>query len=267
MLTYPNIDPVLFQITDSLAIRWYSLAYVAGLVGGAFYMDWLNKKAPRIANLKAFDDLMVWGIIGVLLGGRLGYVLFYNTGFYLENPMLILQVWQGGMSFHGGLAGVIIAFMLFCRSREIPLLMVGDLAACAAPIGIFFGRLANFINAELYGRVTDAPVGMIFPNTDGLPRHPSQLYEALLEGLFLFVLCLILARKTRIRYYYGALSGIFLCGYGLSRLIVEYFREPDAHLGFIFGSLTMGQLLSLPMIIAGIAFIAYAFKGKHGALK
>lgn len=257
MLTYPDIDPVLIAI-GPFAIRWYSLAYIAGIVGGAFYVDWLNKKAPTLPEFKPFDDLMIWVIIGMILGGRLGYVFFYHAEFYLHYPLEALKLWQGGMSFHGGMTGVAIAVYLFCRKRKLPFLAVTDLCAAAAPIGLALGRVANFINGELYGRVTGAPVGMVFPYGGPLPRHPSQLYEAVLEGVVLFFILYIAAKKGA-RHCLGMLSGLFLCGYGVARMIVEYFREPDEQLGFIIGEfVTMGQLLSLPMVLLGIYLIIYS---------
>lgn len=257
--SYPEIDPVLISI-GPFAIRWYSLAYVVGILGGAYYVDWLNKKPPVLKNFSAMDDLIVWSIFGIILGGRLGYVLFYNAEFYLHYPLEALKVWQGGMSFHGGLAGLILAVYWFCKKKSVPFLAVTDLCAAAAPIGLALGRVANFINGELYGRVTDSPMGMVFPTGGALPRHPSQLYEAALEGVVLFLILLIVARKGA-RHYAGLMSGIFLIGYGVSRIIVEYFREPDAQLGFIIGDLiTMGQLLSLPMCLLGIYLIIYSKK-------
>ncbi len=258
-LTYPEIDPVLFAI-GPFAIRWYSLAYVVGIVGGAFYADYLNKQSPSFVQFKAFDDLMVWAIAGIILGGRIGYVVFYNAEFYIQHPFEALKIWQGGMSFHGGLMGVIVAVYLFSRKREVPFLAVTDLCAAAAPIGLALGRIANFINGELYGRVTDAAIGMVFPHGGALPRHPSQLYEAALEGIVLFVI-LYIAVKKGARHFAGMLSGLFLIGYAMARMTVEYFREPDAQLGFIIGEfITMGQLLSLPMVLLGVYLIARSKK-------
>lgn len=250
MLPYPNIDPVLIHI-GPLAIRWYSLAYMAGILLGWWVIAREIAVRP-LENLtkKALDDIVVWAVIGIITGGRLGYVLFYKPGYYFENPLQILYVWQGGMSFHGGLIGTILAFYLFARKYNIRFLALMDLLAVAAPIGLFFGRLANFVNGELYGRVTDAYVGMIFPGTSE-PRHPSQLYEATLEGLVLFFVLLFLLKKTNLRNRVGALSGIFLIGYGLARIICEHFREPDSFLGFIYAGATMGQLLCLPMLALG----------------
>lgn len=251
MLEYPNIDPVIFQI-GPLAVRWYSVAYIAGIVLGCLYADYINKKPPSEKNLKVFDDFMTWVIGGIIIGGRLGYVLFYNLSFYIENPVDIIKVWHGGMSFHGGLIGVITAIIIFCRKYKVNIWHLLDLAACVAPIGLFFGRMANFINGELYGRVTDSKWGMIFPGGGPLPRYPSQLFEALLEGLLLFTIMAILVHFTKIRQYRGALSGIFLIAYGTFRILIENFREPDEQIGFLFDFITTGQLLSLPMILIGV---------------
>lgn len=259
MLPYPDIDPVIFSL-GGLSVRWYSLSYVVGIVLGCLYADRLNKIPPTYPTIKIFDDFMTWAILGIVLGGRLGYVLFYNAGYYLEHPAHILRIWEGGMSFHGGFLGIVMACILFCRKHKIPLWGLLDLVACAGPIGLFFGRLANFINGELYGRTTDAPWGMVFPLGGTLPRHPSQLYEAALEGLLLFILLFIAARYSRAKHFPGMLSGLFVCGYGLARTFVENYREPDGHIGFLFGHITTGQLLSLPMVIAGLALIIYAWK-------
>lgn len=261
MITFPNIDPVLIEV-GPLAIRWYSLAYVFGIVFGGFYADWLNKKPPIQKNLKVFDDFMVWAIIGIVLGGRLGYVLFYNFDYYSSHILEALKVWHGGMSFHGGFLGVIIASIIFCKKRGVNIWILFDLLACAAPIGIFLGRVANFINAELYGRVTDVSWAMVFPGGGDLPRHPSQLYEAFLEGIVLFLVLFAVANYTKLKQRIGALSGMFVAGYALSRIIIENFREPDAQIGFLFGHITTGQLLSFPMLIAGLGIIVYSLRKK-----
>ena len=242
LIDYPAIDPVLFQI-GPFAIRWYALAYIIGLVLGWRYCLWLAAQRPLALGRELFDDYFVWAILGVLLGGRLGYVLFYKPGFYLENPLQIPMLWEGGMSFHGGMIGVIVLLWLYTRRRGVPFFPMMDVVAVAGPIGLFFGRLANFINGELYGRATDVPWAMVFPNGGPEPRHPSQLYEALLEGIVLFLVLHVLARRTDARLRYGLLSGVFLIGYSLSRLAVEFVREPDAHLGYLGGLVTMGQLL------------------------
>jgi phosphatidylglycerol---prolipoprotein diacylglyceryl transferase len=261
-LPYPDIDPVAFAIGPlpyigiTLAIRWYSLAYISGILLGWWYVAREHARRP-VPNLtkQALDDMILWAVIGVVAGGRLGYVLFYKPDYYLMHPASILHVWEGGMSFHGGLIGVILAFILFARKYRIRFLQLIDIIACATPIGLFFGRLANFANGELYGRVTDAPVGMVFPGGGPWPRHPSQLYEAVMEGLILFIVLFIALKYTKMRDKPGMLGGLFIAGYGLARIIAECFREPDSFLGFFFGFTTMGQLLCLPMIAGGLYLI------------
>lgn len=251
-LAFPAIDPVALEI-GPVQIRWYALAYLAGIFLGWWLVKRLHRLSP-VPNLtrEGLDDMLIWAIGGILLGGRLGYVLFYHPGYYLAHPEQALFVWEGGMSFHGGLLGILLAFYTFCRRHKIPFLPLMDLIACVTPIGLFFGRIANFINGELYGRVTDAPWGMVFPRGGPLPRHPSQIYEAALEGLLLFGVLYVLARFTSLRARPGFIGGLFLTGYALARMATEMFREPDAHLGFLLGPATMGQLLSLPMLLAGL---------------
>lgn len=255
-LPFPVIDPVALEI-GPLAIRWYALAYIAGILLGWWYIHRLNRQHAVTAGADV-DDFVTWAIFGIILGGRLGYVLFYQPGYFLANPAEILFVWQGGMSFHGGLLGIGAAVVVFARRRRIKPLSLADLVACAAPIGLFFGRLANFINAELYGRVSDVPWAMVFPGAGPEPRHPSQLYEAALEGLLLFVLLLFLARLPAVRARPGLLTGVFLLGYGAARSFVELYREPDAFLGYLPGGVTMGQVLSIPMILVGVALLVGA---------
>ena len=257
VIPYPVIDPVLFEI-GPLAIRWYALAYVAGLMLGWWYARWMCRRPPSPARAVDVDDFLVWATLGVLLGGRLGYVLFYKSGYYLDNPLAALEVWKGGMSFHGGLLGVVAATLLFCRIRKIPTLAFGDIIFCVAPIGLLLGRLANFVNGELAGRVTDVPWAMVFPGWGPEPRHPSQLYEAALEGLGLLILLHLLWRIDSVRLRPGFLGGVFLIGYALARAFVEQFRQPDAHLGYLAAGTTMGQWLSAPMLIIGAALIVRA---------
>jgi len=258
-IAFPMIDPVLFEI-GPVAIRWYSLAYIAGLVLGWRYMIWLARQKGALVKPQDADDFLVWAVFGVILGGRLGYVLFYKPAYYFANPSEIIQTWEGGMSFHGGFLGVLVATLLFCRLRKIRFWAFVDLAAMVAPIGLFFGRLANFTNGELWGRTTDVAWGVIFPGAGPYPRHPSQIYESILEGLVLLVILHLVWRRKSLRSKPGILSGTFLIGYGVSRVIVEFFRQPDAYLGYLFAGATMGQLLSIPMIIAGIWLISYAQK-------
>ncbi len=259
-MPFPEIDPVAISI-GPLAIRWYALAFIAGLVGGWLYIGQFLRQPPHIMTRPQLSDFFTWAIIGVIAGGRVGYVSFYQAGYYLQNPLEIFLIWQGGMSFHGGLIGVVIAIVWFARRRNIPLLALADLVACAAPIGLFLGRLANFINGELYGRITDVPWAVVFPTGGDVPRHPSQLYEAALEGIILFILLFVLMRFTKARTRPGLLTGIFLIGYGASRIIVEFFREPDVQIGFLANGTTMGQWLSLPVLLAGIYFVYRA--GSH----
>ncbi|NJO55645.1 MAG: prolipoprotein diacylglyceryl transferase [Rhodospirillales bacterium] len=251
VIPYPVIDPVLIEI-GPLAIRWYALAYLAGILLGWQYGRWAARRSPHLVRPEEVDDFVIWATLGIVLGGRLGYVLFYRPEYYLEHPLAALQVWHGGMSFHGGLLGVVIAGVTFCRLRKIKVAAFADLIFCSAPFGLFFGRIANFINGELAGRTTDVPWAMVFPNYGPDPRHPSQLYQAALEGLALFVILFLLWRIPAVRNRPGILSGVFLIGYGCFRSVAELFRTPDAHLGFIFGTFTMGQLLSLPMIAIGL---------------
>ncbi len=254
-LPFPMIDPVLVEI-GPFAIRWYALAYIAGIVLGWLLARRLVALPPAVASREQLDDYVTWATLGIILGGRLGYVLFYRPGHFLAHPAEILAVWQGGMSFHGGMLGVILATLLFCRRQGIDPLGFGDRIAPVVPIGLLFGRLANFINGELWGRVTDLPWGMVFPTGGPEPRHPSQLYQAGLEGLVLLALLLVLVHRPAIRARRGFLTGAFLAGYAVARLIGELFRQPDAHLGFLFAGLTMGQLLSLPMLAAGVWLMA-----------
>jgi len=258
MFEFPNIDPVAFSI-GPFAIRWYALAYLAGfLIGWRYAMKLAGFDPQTRPTPKDIDDFLPWVIGGVILGGRLGYVLFYHFDYYMDNPVDIFKLWHGGMSFHGGAIGVILMLLIWPHIHRIPHLRIADIVCASVPIGLFFGRIANFINGELYGRITTSPLGVVFPAGGPEPRHPSQLYEAGLEGLVLFVVLLLLMRVHDIRNKPGIVSGVFLAGYGLARSFVELFREPDAHIGFINGSFTMGQLLSVPMIVAGIGLIIFA---------
>jgi phosphatidylglycerol:prolipoprotein diacylglycerol transferase len=257
-IAFPNIDPVAVAI-GPFAIRWYALAYIVGIVLGWRYCIHLARRNSFPPNARDFDDFMIWAVLGVILGGRLGYVLFYKPAYYFQNPAEILYVWQGGMSFHGGLLGLVVAIVVFSRRRGFRTLALGDLVAAAAPIGLFFGRIANFINGELFGRMSDVPWAVVFPHGGDLPRHPSQLYEAFLEGIVLFAVLAVLAHRPGMTRRTGLLTGVFFLGYGASRMFVELFREPDAHLGFIVGPLTMGQILSIPMILLGLYLIVRAY--------
>ncbi|GHU04658.1 prolipoprotein diacylglyceryl transferase [Alphaproteobacteria bacterium] len=256
-LAFPEIDPVAIRI-GSFGVRWYALAYMAGLFGGWGVMRALVSRPPFAMTRRQLDDFLLYVTLGVVLGGRLGYVLFYKPSFFLQNPVEIVKLWEGGMSFHGGLLGVFIALVLFVRAKRLDIFAVGDVLCAAAPLGLFFGRIANFINSELYGRETTVPWAVIFPYGGPVGRHPSQLYEALLEGFALFVLLLLLWLKPGVRLRSGLISGVFLIGYGAARIFVEFFRQPDAFLGFLWGSVTMGQLLSAPLILSGVGLVFYA---------
>jgi phosphatidylglycerol:prolipoprotein diacylglycerol transferase len=260
-------DPIAFEIgpffgLGPFPIRWYALAYIVGLLIGWRYCLWHAKRTPRLVSRDQFDDFFIWAIAGVVLGGRIGFILAYDLGKYLEHPLDMLKVWEGGMSFHGGLVGVILAMIFFARSRGLPFFALADIVATATPIGLFFGRLANFQNGELYGRITDVPWALRFPADPEHLRHPSQLYEAALEGIVLFVILFLLSRSETIRKRLGTLSGAFLAGYAVSRLLVELVREPDPQLANLplDTFLSMGQWLSVPMLLYGIYLIATAKK-------
>lgn len=261
MLTFPNLDPVIFRV-GPLAVRWYGLMYLLGFLASYFIIRALARRRNLALSADDLSDLLFYGVLGVVLGGRIGYTLFYNFTYYLNHPLQIFAVWEGGMSFHGGLLGVVIAILVFCLRRHLPTLLTGDIIVTAAPIGLGLGRLGNFINGELWGRVTTVPWAMIFPGAGPLPRHPSQLYEAMLEGPVLFVLLWWLHRR---RVSAGIPFFCFFLGYGAIRFFVEFFRQPDAQLGFLWGGATMGQLLSLPMIVLGLSGIVVILwrKGKQ----
>lgn len=258
IMPFPEIDPVAISL-GPLAIRWYGLAYVAGILLGW----WLARRMVSQSELwpgqiaplthRHLDDFLVWVAIGIVLGGRLGYILFYDLGPILEEPIRALQVWNGGMSFHGGITGATIAMILFARRHAIPAWSLFDIVASVAPVGIFFGRLANFINSELWGRPTDVAWAVIFPTGGPMPRHPSQLYEACLEGLLLFAVLQLLIRSRLAFRTPGLVTGVFVSGYALARIFNEFFREPDVQLGYLAGGwLTMGMVLSLPMLALGL---------------
>ncbi len=253
ILIKPSIDPVIlsFSILD---IRWYSLAYIAGFIIGSIIIKYINKKQLNILSNKQIDSFFIWSILGVIIGGRFGYVLFYQTSYFFTNPVYILKIWTGGMSFHGGLIGIIISMYLFCKKNNIQFFYLADLVSIVAPIGLFFGRIANFINNELYGKITNFPFAMIYPEIDLQPRHPSQLYEAFLEGIILFIILLTYFNKTKSDPTIGKISGLFLILYGTFRILIEFLREPDTQIGLIFNIASMGQILSIPLLIIGIMF-------------
>jgi phosphatidylglycerol:prolipoprotein diacylglycerol transferase len=255
MIPYPQIDPIIFSL-GPLKVRWYGLMYVLGFIAVHFIGFYQIKKYRLKFLAEHFENLNFTLIIGMILGARLGYVTFYNAPYYLQHPGEIIAIWQGGMSFHGALLGLSIAGWLYCRKHKIPFLKTADVYAVTAPVGLGLGRLGNFINGELFGRVTDSPLGMIFPNGGPLPRHPSQLYEFFLEGVLLFmILWTLKGFSYRRQWPGGSLMAAFLICYGLFRSFVELFREPDVQLGFLLGHLTMGQILSILMILAGAAII------------
>ena len=255
-IPFPAIDPALIEI-GPFAVRWYSLAYVAGIVFAWIYMKRLVSNSalwagePPITPLQ-IDDLLLWSTLGVILGGRIGYIIAYNPGAYLADPLSIFAIWNGGMSFHGGFLGVVLAVAVFCRANGLRFLPVIDAVATGVPIGLFFGRIANFINGELFGRETDVPWAVVFPNGGPAPRHPSQLYEAALEGLLLFLVIRVCTHRLFKLKQTGFISGVFALGYGASRVAVEFFRKPDDQIGFLAGGATMGMMLSVPMILVGV---------------
>ncbi|MGI4748948.1 MAG: prolipoprotein diacylglyceryl transferase [Janthinobacterium lividum] len=259
VLVFPEFDPVLVQL-GPLAIRWYALAYITALVIGWRLMRRLAVRAPAVATPLQVDDFLTWATLGVVLGGRFGYILFYQPGLYFSHPLAMLELWHGGMSFHGGMLGVVVALIVFTRRRGIDLLGFADRLAVVVPVGLGLGRLANFINGELWGRPADPslPWAMIFPRVDAIPRHPSEIYEALMEGVLLLCVMLLLARRITIRERAGLLTGIFLLGYAILRAIAEHYRQPDSFLNYLAFGTTMGQLLCIPMAIAGIALIVYS---------
>lgn len=253
-LAFPPVDPVFFSV-GPFEIRWYALSYLMGFLLGWWQCQRMARANPSGPTAKDYDDFLTWAVIGTVLGGRLGYVLFYNLDYYLTRPLEALQVWHGGMSFHGGMLGVILAGVIFTRLRKISFFSLSDLLAVVTPIGLGLGRLANFVNGELFGRPTDVPWAVVFPRGGDIPRHPSQLYEAALEGVVLYLLLTWLATKPAVRERTGLLSGLFLALYGLFRFGVEFFREPDPQLGFLFSGATMGQLLCIPMFLFGAYLI------------
>jgi phosphatidylglycerol:prolipoprotein diacylglycerol transferase len=258
-MPFPNIDPIAFSI-GPIAVHWYGLAYVTGIMLGWYYARmlagndklWPGNVSP--ISRAQLDDFIVWVALGIVLGGRIGYILFYDMPAVIESPIRAIQIWNGGMSFHGGLTGTTIAMIIFARRNSIPLWSLFDIVAAVVPIGLFCGRIANFINGELWGRLTDVPWAVVFPSGGPFARHPSQLYEAGLEGITLLIVLTVLIYAFRALKAPGFITGVFVCGYALSRIFVEFFREPDAQLGYLLGTnwLTMGMVLSSPMILLGV---------------
>jgi len=258
-MTYPHIDPVIVHI-GPLAIRWYGMMYLLGFIAAFFLIRHLARLRKLDLSSDGLSDLLFYCVLGVILGGRLGYTVFYNFSYYVRHPLEIFMVWEGGMSFHGGLLGVVVASILFCRRKKLPVLLTGDVLVTAATIGLGLGRIGNFINGELWGRVSDVPWAIVFPNGGPLPRHPSQLYEAILEGPILFGVLWILHRRDVSA---GVPFFTFFGLYGCFRFGVEFFRQPDQHLGFLSLGMTMGQWLSLPMILFGVIGLL-AVRGRRG---
>jgi phosphatidylglycerol:prolipoprotein diacylglycerol transferase len=266
-IAFPVFDPVAFAI-GPFVVRWYALAYIGGIVFGWIYARSLLKNetlwgGPAPISLPQLDDFVLWVTIGIIVGGRTGYVLFYNPAFFVQHPADIFELWKGGMSFHGGFLGCVVAVIVFSLRNGLPILSLGDIVTAVGPIGLFLGRLANFINSELWGRAADPslPWAMVFPNGGPIPRHPSQLYEAALEGVVLFTILAVMIRMGALKRR-GLILGSFIAIYGIARIIGEFFREPDPQLGFLWGGLTMGMLLSVPMIIAGLIIIVAACRRK-----
>jgi phosphatidylglycerol:prolipoprotein diacylglycerol transferase len=282
VIPFPNLDPILFTIPfgpftigdytiGPFPVRWYALAYIFGILlgwvyGRAMIRNQRNWGGPAPLTLIDFDDFILWVTIGIVVGGRAGYVLFYNLPHFIAHPREIFEIWTGGMSFHGGFLGCVAAVMAFASLRKIPILSLGDLVCAVAPIGLLLGRLANFVNGELWGRIADVPWAMIFPRGGPDPRHPSQLYEAGLEGLVLLVVLGLMVRAGALRRP-GLILGAFAAFYALARSFCELFREPDKQLGFLWGGMTMGMLLSIPLFIAGVLLVAYALRRRQPALQ
>jgi phosphatidylglycerol:prolipoprotein diacylglycerol transferase len=267
VLNFPVFDPIAISL-GPFAIRWYALAYIGGIVFGWIYARSLLRNetfwgGPAPISAVQLDDFILWVTLGIILGGRTGYVLFYNLRFFIQHPAEILELWKGGMSFHGGFLGCVIAVIWFARKNDVPILSLGDITTAVGPIGLFLGRIANFINGELWGRPADPalPWAMIFPTGGPVPRHPSQLYEAGLEGILLFGVLAVMIRLGALKRP-GLILGAFITLYALARIVGEHFREPDPQLGFLWGGLTMGMLLSVPMVVAGTIIIVWASRQK-----
>tara|TARA_B100002051_G_scaffold261641_1_gene283379 strand:- start:232 stop:1026 length:795 start_codon:yes stop_codon:yes gene_type:complete len=258
----PSIDPVIISF-GFVDIRWYSLAYILGLIIGLVIMKRLNKFSNNFIDPKHLDNFFVWAVIGIIIGGRIGYVLFYQFNLFIINPLYIIEIWNGGMSFHGGLIGIIVSIYLFSKINRINFFYLSDLVSIVAPIGIFFGRIANFINTELIGKPTDFYISVIYPSIDDIPRHPSQLYEAMFEGLILFIFLMTFFYKTKDFLKHGIISGLFLCCYSFFRFMIEFIREPDIQIGLLFNFISMGQLLCVPVFIIGFIIIQYHASRKN----
>mgnify|MGYP001178946609 FL=1 len=250
----PSIDPILISL-GFLDIRWYSLSYIFTFIFGSILIKKLNKKSLNNLSDIQIDKFFVWAVLGVIIGGRVGYVLFYQLQLFFQDPLYIFQIWKGGMSFHGGLIGMILAIYLFAKQNNLSFFYLSDLVSIVAPIGLFLGRISNFINTELYGRVTDFPFAFIYPLIDNNPRHPSQLYEAFFEGVVLFIILYLIFIKNSKKYSAGIISAYFLILYSIFRFLIEFLREPDLHLGLYLNYFSMGQILCIPIFFAGILIL------------
>ena len=247
----PSINPIFLSL-GFVDIRWYSLAYIFAFILGSIFIKKINKISYKLLSDIQIDKFFIWAVLGVIIGGRVGYVLFYQTNLFFSNPSYILEIWNGGMSFHGGLMGMIFSIYLFSVKNNIRFFYLSDLVSLVAPIGLLLGRISNFINTELYGRITDFPFAVIYPIIDNNPRHPSQLYEALFEGVILFIILFIYFKKKPKKYHIGNISAIFLIFYSIFRFLIEYLRQPDSHLGLVYYYFSMGQLLCIPLFLAGL---------------
>ena len=250
----PSIDPILISL-GFLDIRWYSLSYIFTFIFGSILIKKLNKKSLNSLSDIQIDKFFVWAVLGVIIGGRVGYVLFYQLQLFFQDPLYIFQIWKGGMSFHGGLIGMILAIYLFAKQNNLSFFYLSDLVSIVAPIGLFLGRISNFINTELYGRITDFPFAIIYPLIDNNPRHPSQLYEAFFEGVVLFIILYLIFIKNSKKYSAGIISAYFLILYSIFRFLIEFLREPDLHLGLYLNYFSMGQILCIPILFAGILIL------------
>ena len=250
----PSIDPILISL-GFLDIRWYSLSYIFTFIFGSILIKKLNKKSLNNLSDIEIDKFFVWAVLGVIIGGRVGYVLFYQLQLFFQDPLYIFQIWKGGMSFHGGLIGMILAIYLFAKQNNLSFFYLSDLVSIVAPIGLFLGRISNFINTELYGRITDFPFAIIYPLIDNNPRHPSQLYEAFFEGVVLFIILYLIFIKNSKKYSAGIISAYFLILYSIFRFLIEFLREPDSHLGLFLNYFSMGQILCIPILFAGILIL------------
>lgn len=253
-ILFPNISPIIFEV-GFIQIRWYALAYLFGIVFGYLLLKKLNNVQRKVLPDVALEDVIMYAVLGIVIGGRVGYVFFYDFENFLSDIKKIFFVWNGGMSFHGGILGLIFAMYLLSKKHKFSFLKLMDMISVVSPIGLFLGRIANFINAELWGRATDVPWAVLFPHAGDLPRHPSQIYEAILEGIILFIIMLLSFKNKKIRAQSGKLSGIFLVGYSVSRIFIEFYREPDYQIGYLLNYFTMGQVLTLPMLLLGLYFI------------